>query len=84
MTLEEIIQAKLEKTFSPTELIIENESALHKGHLGQHEASHFRIMMKSSRFLGLSPLERHRLVYACLEEELQSKIHALSLDLRTP
>jgi len=35
-------------------------------------------------FVGLSPLQRHRAVYAALGELMQTDIHALAIEAETP
>ena len=40
--------------------------------------------MISKHFGGKSLVQRHRLVFAALEEELKGPIHALSLHVYTP
>lgn len=73
------------KDFSPTELIVIDDSASHAGHKAareQPEAGHFKLIMTSSHFNGLSQVARHRLVYEKLSHLMDKKIHALSLSLR--
>jgi BolA protein len=43
-----------------------------------------RILVISEKFNGLSRLERHRLVYEVLAQELTSELHALALKALTP
>ncbi len=39
----------------------------------------------SEAFTGLSPLKRHRLVYACVNDEIASgELHALTIVAKTP
>ncbi len=45
---------------------------------------HYRLSVTSSRFEGLAPLSRHRLVYAALGERVGAEIHALSLSTQCP
>lgn len=86
MTVAETIRTKLLAAFSPAELLVEDESRLHAGHAGSHPSgeSHFRVTIVSSVFQGLTRVERQRRVHAALAEELQSRVHALSLRLSTP
>ena len=72
----------LSKAFDPTCLDIIDESDQHRGHAGvgasPHE-THFRISIESPFFEGMSSVKSHRLVYAALQSEFQSGLHALSL-----
>jgi len=45
---------------------------------------HWQAEIISSEFVGLSPLARHRKVYAALAEEMKGPIHALSLRTLAP
>lgn len=77
---------KLEAGLSPDELQIVDQSAKHAGHAGAREGgeSHFDVAIVSAAFVGLSPVQRQRLVYALLADELAGPLHALSLKLRAP
>jgi BolA family transcriptional regulator, general stress-responsive regulator len=82
----EAIRAKLTAAFQPTHLVIEDDSARHAGHAGAHEGgeSHFNVTLESAAFAGLKAVERQRLVYRALAEELAGPVHALSLKLAAP
>jgi stress-induced morphogen len=45
---------------------------------------HWEATIVSAAFAGKSAVERHRMIYAALAEELRGPIHALTLVLRTP
>jgi BolA protein len=86
MTIKERIKAKLEAGLQPTRLEIEDESHRHAGHSGWREGgeTHFRIDVASTRFAGMGRVERHRLVYALLAEEIAAGVHALALQTKAP
>ncbi len=65
----------------PAVLTIEDESNRHHG---INIETHFKIIIVSSRFIGLSRIARHRLVNACVHDEFSTGLHALSLHLYTP
>lgn len=76
----ERIREALSAAFSPTELDIIDESHLHAGHAGARSGKgHFRVIITSAAFNGLSMLEQHRLIYETLEEMMKTDIHALSV-----
>jgi BolA protein len=65
---------------SPTHLEIIDESHLHAGHAGsQNGASHFRVVIWSEQFAGLSSVARHRLVYDRVHDLMPYPIHALAI-----
>lgn len=80
--VEAAIRAKLEQALSPEVLELRNESGGHAVPRGSE--THFRVAVVSSRFEGLSPLQRHRLVHEALAEELAGPVHALAIQARTP
>lgn len=81
MKIEESIRRKLESTFSPSYLEIENESQKHSR--GGAE-THFRVIVVSERFAGLSRVDRQRLVAGLFNEERDLGLHALSQRTFTP
>lgn len=78
------VEAALKNALAPTELRVDDESHLHAGHAGAREGRHFRVTITSSRFIGLSRVHRHRLVYDALSAWLPQGIHALAIDAREP
>lgn len=86
MTAERInmIRERLEKTFTPQQLNIQDESHLHVGHAGAGGAGHFDVEIVSTAFEDKSLIQRHRLVYDALDDIMHSEIHALSIKASTP
>jgi BolA protein len=82
------ILGTLENRFSPVRLEIEDESAKHAGHAGQKGVTggqtHYRVVMVSESFAGMSRRARSRAVHAALDAEFKSRLHSLSLSLNTP
>jgi len=85
-TVEDVMRDKLTASLAPTRLAIENESHLHQGHASSPQTgeSHFRLEIVSDRFEGLNRVDRQRLVYQALAQELAGPVHALALSTRTP
>ena len=78
--------AKLIDALAPTILEIVDESAQHAGHAGAKGLdgeSHFALRIASPAFEGVGSLQRHKMVYAALDEEMKL-IHALSIKAGTP
>lgn len=80
----ERIRERLTAALEPLELEVEDDSALHAGHVGAREGGHYRVRIVSPRFVGLAPLARHRLVYAAVADLIGRGVHALSIDARLP
>lgn len=80
-----LIEARLREALAPTELQVWDDSEAHKGHAGAARGGgHFELLITSDRFSGLRPIARHRLVYDALGDLMQSRIHALSINAKTP
>lgn len=45
---------------------------------------HFRVLVESKAFCGLSLVEQHKLVYQAVGEHLTNSVHALSIQTRIP
>ena len=86
MAVETTIHDRLTARFLPDQLAIENESHLHHGHHGSPQTgeSHFRLMIVSKAFSGISRIERHRLVNAELADLLAGPLHALAVKAMAP
>lgn len=83
-TYAERMRAKLTETLAPSELEILDESHKHAGHGGwkQEGETHFHITMRSAAFDGMGRVQRQRLVMKTVAQELEERVHALSLTLR--
>jgi BolA protein len=87
MSVEVVIRSKLEDKLGPAHLEVVNESHMHSVPRGSE--THFKVVVVSSLFEGMSPVKRHQLVYGALADELGRKpaeggIHALAITSRTP
>lgn len=68
----------------PTHLEIIDESHMHIGHEGAKDgAGHFRVIIASEQFKGISPLARHRLVYNLVDDLIPHPVHALAIQAST-
>ena len=81
MTIQSIIEQKLEQAFTPEFLEVVNESYMHN--VPEGSESHFKVTIVSKDFEGKMLIGRHRLVNKALEKELKS-IHALAIHTLTP
>jgi BolA protein len=81
----ESIRTRLGHRFAPTVLDVIDDSHLHANHAGARSGKgHFRVRIVAPAFVGLTPLERHRLVYESLAELMAHDIHALSIEALAP
>jgi BolA protein len=86
MSTKQRIEARLTSGLAPLTLDVLDESHLHAGHAGAREGgqTHYRIHIVSESFVGKGKVERHRMVYGLLKDELAAGVHALALHTRAP
>ena len=65
---------------------LEDQSARHAGHAGARPEgeTHYKLVVESPLFTGLSKVKRHQAVYAALGEEFGAGLHALSIEAKAP
>lgn len=81
----EAIRTALQAALRPVSLEVVDESHKHAGHAGARDGrGHFAVSIVSEAFAGLSPLARHRRVYEALGTMMETDIHALSIQARSP
>lgn len=86
MAADDRIREKLMIALEPTRLDVINESEMHAGHRSSPGTgeSHYRVLIVSPKFAGLSRVARQRLVNEALADELKGRIHALALATYAP
>ena len=79
--IEKILHANL----SITHLKITDDSDKHIGHseVQKSGGGHFSIFVVSEDFKGKTIIQRHRMIYDLLSEELKTTIHALAIKAQT-
>ena len=82
MKIQTEIETKLQNSFTPLHLDVENESYMHS--VPEGSESHFKVVLVSDAFSGKRKVARHQAVYGVLSEEMSGKIHALALHTYTP
>jgi BolA protein len=82
----ESMRNKLHEALAPVRLDIVDDSARHAGHAGagQGGESHFNVTIECAAFAGVGRLQRQRMVYGALAEELAGPVHALSVKALAP
>lgn len=79
------IRAALADHLDTEDIVIRDDSHKHIGHPGASTGlGHFHVTVRSSRFDGISPIARHRLVYEALGNLLQTDIHAVQIRALAP
>lgn len=87
-TVREQIIARL-AVLQPAVLEVTDDSAAHAHHagaqahrerVGDTPGTHFEVRIVSREFAGIPPIERHRRIYALLDDLIKTQIHALKID----
>ena len=84
--LDLVIADRLRKALAPSHLAVANDSARHRGHMGDDGTgeTHFSVEVEAAAFTGLSRVQRQRLVNQALADLLATRIHALAIRARAP
>jgi len=82
MTVKQQIEKKITDKCQPVHLEVINESPMHN--VPEGAESHFKVVVVSKDFSGKTLVNRHRLIYDILAEELAGSIHALTIHTYTP
>lgn len=86
MTVASRIREKLTEKLAPSRLDVVDDSHKHAGHVGARPEgeTHFSVEVVSAAFEGVSRVQRQRMVYEILQEELAGPVHALALRTLSP
>jgi len=82
----EKIKSLLKKELSAKQVELIDNSEFHKGHSEAKISGggHYEVKIVSDRFKDMKSVDRHRMVYRALREELKNDIHALAIVALTP
>jgi BolA protein len=77
---------RLNSALAPTRIELIDDSEQHRGHGGYSPAgeSHFTLRIESAAFEGKNRVQRQRMIYAALDELMESRVHALSIRATAP
>ena len=68
-------------TFDPVHMELIDQSHLHSGN---RQETHFKLILVSMAFEGLSLVKRHQMLYKTAENFIGQPVHALALHLFSP
>ncbi len=81
MSIQQIIEQKLNDSFGVFHLQVVNESHMHN--VPKDSESHFKVILVSNDFADMNKVKQHQAVYKVLADELAGDIHALALHTYT-
>ena len=83
--MRDVIEARLREILAASHVEVVDESHLHAGHPGAKSGGgHYRAVIVSERFAGLSRVKAQQLVYGAMGAWMGKEIHALSMQTLTP
>lgn len=82
--IRDALVSALESELQPTYLDVTDESHLHSRRTAANPETHFKIIVVSERFAGLTKVKRQQLVYSIINEFFKKGLHALSQATYTP
>ena len=81
----DMIRDRLTQALQPAALDIIDESVKHAGHAGAASGGgHFIVNIVADIFNDKTLIQRHRMVYAAVDDIMHVEIHALSIQAKTP
>lgn len=82
MTIQDIIEQKLQRDYKSQVQDVINESNMHN--VPPNSETHFKVTLVCEQFNGIRQVARHQQIYKTLSEELANGVHALALHTYTP
>jgi len=76
------IKEKINKKINPENLILIDNSHLHRKHKSFDENKfHLKIIIKSKKLKNMNKIIAHKEIFSILKDEMNSKIHALEIEI---
>ena len=76
------IKKKITKEINPDNIILIDNSHLHKKHKSfDLNKFHFKIIIESKKLKKMNKIEAHKKIFSILKEEMKNKIHALEIEI---
>ena len=76
------VKEKINKKINPENIILIDNSNLHKKHKSfDSNKFHIKLIIKSEALKNMDKISAHKKIFSVLKEEMNSKIHALEIEL---
>ena len=77
------IKRKINEKINPKNIILIDNSSLHKKHKSfDLNKIHLKIIIESEKLKKMDKIKVHRKIFSILKDEMQSKIHALEIEIK--
>ena len=79
----EQIKEKINKEIKPENIILIDNSNLHVHHKSfDSNKFHLKIIVKSQKLKDMNKVEAHKEIFSILKDEMNSRIHALEIEIQ--
>ena len=79
----EQIKEKINKKIKPENIILIDNSSLHVKHKSfDPNKFHLKIIVKSQKLKDMNKVEAHKEIFSILKDEMNSRIHALEIEIQ--
>ena len=76
------IKKKINEEINPRNIILIDNSNLHKKHKSfDLNKFHFKIIIESRTLKKMNKIEAHKKIFSILKEEMENEIHALEVEI---
>ena len=83
ITIYKEIKKKIYKAINPKNIILIDNSNLHKKHKSfDVNKFHFKIIIESEKLKKMHKIDAHKKIFSILKEEMKNKIHALEIEIK--
>ncbi len=81
--IHEEIKKKIYEKINPKNIILIDNSSLHKKHKSfDLNKVHLKIIIKSEKLKKMNKIDAHKKIFSILKEEMKNKIHALEIEIK--
>ena len=82
MSFFEEIKKKINNKINPDNIVIIDNSSLHKTHKSfDPNKYHLKIIITSKKLKEMNKIEAHRQIFSILKDEMNNSIHALEIEI---
>ena len=75
-----IVKKKLQNNIDIENIVIEDKSFLHKGHINNQKGKfHLKIRLRSNELKNLNRIEGNKKIYKVLDKEIKNYIHSIQI-----
>ena len=81
--IHEEIKKKINEKINPKNIILIDNSSLHKKHKSfDFNKVHLKIIIESEKLRKMNKIDAHKKIFSILKDEMKNKIHALEIEIK--